>query len=194
MQNGKTLLNHKYGDKRRMKRIRRLLNKIRLLTASPKGIIKFYQEQGMRIGGNCEINKNVNIITEPYLITLGNNVRITSGVKFITHDGGLYVARNYAKGIKKICPNIERADKFGKITIGNNVHIGVDTIIMPGITNNVVVGAGAVVTKDIPDNVIAVGVPAKPIETIDEYVKKNMDKFVYTKNLSYEEKKKILLE
>ena len=57
-----------------------------------------------------------------------------------------------------------------------------------------VVGAGAVVTKNIPDNVVAVGVPAKPIETIDEYVKKNMDKFVYIKNLSYEEKKKILLE
>lgn len=165
--------------------------------ASPRGIIKFYQKQGMRIGNNCEINKNVNIITEPYLITLGNNVRITSGVKFITHDGGLYVARNYVGGdIKKICPNIERADKFGKIEIGNNVHIGVDAIIMPGITigNNVVVGAGAVVTKNIPNNVVAVGVPAKPIETIEKYVKKNMDMFVYTKNLSYEEKKKILLE
>ena len=154
-------------------------------------------KQGMHIGVNCEINKNVNIITEPYLITLGNNVRITSGVKFITHDGGLYVARNYiGGGVEKICPNIKLADKFGKITVGNNVHIGVDAIIMPGVTigNNVVIGAGAVVTKDIPDNMVAVGVPAKPIETIEKYVEKNIDKFVYTKNLSYNEKKKILLE
>ena len=81
-----------------MGRIRRLLNKIWLLTATPKGVIKFYRKQGMLIGVNCEINKNVNIITEPYLITLGDNVRITSGVKFITHDGGLYVARNYTRG------------------------------------------------------------------------------------------------
>ena len=78
-----------------MRRIKRLLNKILLATASSKGVIKFYQKQGMHVGTNCDINKNVNIITEPYLITLGNYVRITCGVKFITHDGGLYVARNY---------------------------------------------------------------------------------------------------
>lgn len=67
---------------------------------------------------------------------------------------------------------------------------------MPGVTigNNVIIGAGAIVTKDIPDNSVAVGIPAKPIETIEEYVEKNKETFVYTKNLSYEEKKKVLLE
>ena len=98
-------------------------------------------------------------------------------------------------GIKKMCPNIEIADKFGAIVVGNNVHIGVDAIIMPGVTigNNVIIGAGAIVTKDIPDNSVAVGIPAKPIETIEEYIEKNKETFVYTKNLSYEEKKWILL-
>lgn len=40
---------------------------------------------------------------------------------------------------------------------------------MPGVTigNNVVIGGGSVVVKDIPDNVVAVGNPAKVIETLD---------------------------
>ena len=67
---------------------------------------------------------------------------------------------------------------------------------MPGVTigNNVIIGAGAIVTKDIPDNSVAVDIPTKPIVTIEEYVEKNKETFVYTKNLSYEEKKKVLLE
>ena len=135
MQCGKNIFNHNKRWSESMGRIRRLLNKIWLLIATPRGVINFYRKRGMLIGVNCEINKNVNIITEPYLITLGDNVRITSGVKFITHDGGLYVARNYiGEGMEKICPNIKEADKFGKITVGSNVHIGVDAILMPGVT------------------------------------------------------------
>lgn len=59
---------------------------------------------------------------------------------------------------------------FGKIEIGDNVHIGWNTIIMPNVSigNNCVIGAGAVVTKSIPDNSVAVGVPARVIESIDE--------------------------
>lgn len=177
-------------------KIQRIFDKI-YLSLCPKGIIKFYRNKGMTIGKDCEINKSLNVITEPYLVRLGDHVRITSGVKFITHDGGLHVARNYRGGaIKQICPDIEMADKFGTIVVGSNVHIGVDAIIMPGVTigNNVIIGAGSIVTKDIPDNSVAVGIPAKPIETIEEYVKKNKETFVYTKNLSYEEKKRILME
>ena len=55
------------------------------------------------------------------------------------------------------------------ITMGNNVWIGANATICPGVTlgNNVVVGAGAVVTKSFPDNVVIGGVPAKVIKTID---------------------------
>lgn len=177
-----------------MRRIKRLFNKIKISFYSPKALINYYRKNGMVIGENCEINKNVNIIAEPYLISLGNCVRITSGVKFITHDGGLFVPRNM-NNIKAICPKIELADRFGKIIIGNNVHIGVDSITMPGVTigNNVVIGAGAVVTKDIPDNTVAVGVPAKPIESIEEYVVKNKKHFLFTKKMTYEEKKAIIV-
>lgn len=68
--------------------------------------------------------------------------------------------------------------------------------IMPGVTigSNCIIGCGAVVTKDIPDNSIAVGVPAKVIETIDDYYEKNKDLVDYTKNLSPTEKKEYLIK
>ena len=60
--------------------------------------------------------------------------------------------------------------EFAKpISIGNNVWIGGNSVICPGVTlgNNVVVGAGSVVTKNFPDNVVIAGNPAKIIKTID---------------------------
>lgn len=127
--------------------------------------------------------------TEPYLIEIGNNVRITDGVKFVTHDGGLWVLRNMYEDMKK-------ADYFGKIIIKDNVHIGWNTVIMPGVTigYNCIIGCGAVVTKDIPDNSVAVGVPAKVIESVEDYCNKKKDSCVMTKSLNLLEKKKYLLE
>lgn len=54
------------------------------------------------------------------------------------------------------------------VTIGNDVWIGGNVTILPGVKigNNVVVGAGAVVTKDIPDNSLALGVPARVVREI----------------------------
>ena len=65
--------------------------------------------------------------------------------------------------------------EFGKpITIGDNVWIGGNTVINPGVTigNNVVIGSGSVVTKDIPDGVIAVGNPCKVLREITDEDKK----------------------
>lgn len=56
------------------------------------------------------------------------------------------------------------------VTIGDNVWLGGNTVVMPGvhIGNNVVIGGGSVVTKDIPDNVIAVGNPCRVLRKITE--------------------------
>lgn len=66
---------------------------------------------------------------------------------------------------------------------------------MPGVSigDNVVIGVNSVVTKDIPNNSVVAGVPAHVIETMEEYLQKNRKKFVYTKHLSLEEKRKYLL-
>ncbi len=146
------------------------------------------RKSGVKVGSNSEIYPSAIFGSEPYLIEMGNNVRITSGVKLITHDGGLWVLRNNNM--------LKNADKFGKIIIGNNVHIGMDSIIMPGVIigDNVIIGCGTVVTKNIPSNSVAVGVPAKVIESIDEYYSKNKDKVVFTKNMTSEEKKEFILK
>lgn len=60
------------------------------------------------------------------------------------------------------------------ITIGDDVWIGGNCTILPGVTigNNVVIGAGAVVTKDIPDNSVAVGIPARVIKTLEDDIER----------------------
>lgn len=61
-----------------------------------------------------------------------------------------------------------------KISIGNSVWIGGNTVINPGVSigNNVVIGSGSVVTKDIPSDVVAAGNPCKVIRKITEEDKK----------------------
>lgn len=69
----------------------------------------------MKIGEGCEIYSTANFSSEPYLITIGNNVRINANVQFITHDGGVWVLRNLKEERKK-------ADIFGAISVANNVQ------------------------------------------------------------------------
>ena len=61
------------------------------------------------------------------------------------------------------------------VRIGNDVWIGGNVTILPGVTigNNVVVAAGAVVTKDVPDNTLVGGVPARKIKEIEDDIHSN---------------------
>ena len=115
-----------------------------------KDIIQYWKKQGAKIGENCSIDSTSSLGSEPYLITIGNYVRINAGVRFITHDGGVWVLRNINENLRDI-------DLFGKIEIGDNVHIGTNVIIMPNVKigSNVIIGCGAIVTKDVPNNSIA---------------------------------------
>ena len=124
--------------------------------------------------------------SEPWIITLGNNVHITDGVKFITHDGGTLLYRH-------LVPDLEITKP---IVVGDNVYIGNNVIILPGVKigNNVVIGAGAIVSRDIPDNSVAVGVPARVIKTADEYLEKLKRESLHLGHLKGQEKDKALMK
>ena len=65
--------------------------------------------------------------------------------------------------------NIELEKEYAKpIKFGNNVWIGGNVVVLPGVTigDNTVIGAGSIVVKDIPANVVAVGNPCKVIKEL----------------------------
>ena len=159
--------------------------KIKLLSTSQR--VKVYRKYGIRIGNDCSIAYNVKFGSEPYLISIGDHVRITAGVEFITHDGGMWVVRN-------LRPEYEKMDIISPIIIGNNVHIGRNATIMPGVRigDNCIIACGAIVTKSVPDNTIVAGIPAKPIETIEEYIQKNVKRYIQTHGLNSKEKCKFI--
>ena len=118
--------------------------------------------------------------TEPWLITLGDNVYITDGVKFVCHDGGTLILRKYVPDLEITKP----------IIVGNDVYIGIRSTIMPGVTigNNCIIGAGAVVTQDVPNNSVAAGIPARVIKSIDEYRVKCEAESLKIGHLTYKKK------
>ena len=126
-----------------------------------KGSIAYARKKGVTIGEHCRIYIK-SWGSEPFLIHLGNHVTVTSGVKFITHDGSTCLVYD-AQG--------KRYQRFAPIHVGSHVFIGVNSIIMPGVSigSNVVIGAGSVVTKDIPDHSVAIGVPAKVVSSFADY-------------------------
>ena len=130
-----------------------------------KGGTFFAKRVGVLVGDRCRIYTRY-FGSEPFLISIGNDVTITAGVSFITHDGSLILFKD-EKG---------RRYKYQRISIGNNVFIGVNSIVMPGvkIDDNVIVAAGSVVTKSIPSGVIVGGVPAKIIGRFDELKVKSL--------------------
>jgi acetyltransferase-like isoleucine patch superfamily enzyme len=122
--------------------------------------------------------------TEPWLIDIGNNVFITNGVQFITHDGGTLLLRREVPDLELTAP----------IKVGDDVYIGLNAMILPGVTigSRVIIGAGAVVTKSIPDNAVAVGVPAKVVKTVDEYLESARRRSLRLGNLSAKAKEEAL--
>lgn len=145
--------------------------------------ITVYRKHGMKVGNGCFIN-TWNFLSECYLIEIGDRVWITAGVRIFTHGGGSI--------LREIRPNF---DSFGKVRIGNNVYIGNNAMVMPGVTigNNVVVGAGAIVTKNVPDNVVIAGNPAKIVGSIDNYIKKYLQYDLNCKHMRANDKKVYLL-
>jgi acetyltransferase-like isoleucine patch superfamily enzyme len=126
---------------------------------------RIVRELGVQVGEGCRILAGLGAFgSEPYLIRIGNHCEITSGVRLITHDGATWIFRHRPDWHDGI-------NRFGKIDIRDNCFIGVNAIILPGVTigPNSIVGAGAVVTRDVPPDSIAVGNPARVVGSVDDY-------------------------
>lgn len=97
-------------------------------------------------------------------LSIGNKVSISSGVHIYTHDSSQYRRLNLIKDPAE-GSHIKRAP----VRIGNNVQIGANSVIAPGVTigNNVIIGALSFVNKDIPSNCVAAGTPCKVIKDYD---------------------------
>lgn len=116
----------------------------------------------IEVGENFYANYNA-VILDVAKVRIGKNVMFAPNVAVYTAGHPIHhEPRNigYEYGIP--------------VTIGDNVWVGGNTVINPGVTigNNVVIGSGSVVTKDIPDNVIAAGNPCRVIREITEEDKK----------------------
>lgn len=114
----------------------------------------------IRVGKNFLTNYNVTIL-DIMPVTIGDYVMIGPNTLISTVNHPINPSgRRKHLGIGK------------PVTIGNDVWIGGNVCIMPGVNigNNVIVAAGAVITKDVPDNCIVGGIPAKKIRDIENDV------------------------
>ena len=100
--------------------------------------------------------------SEPFLVTLHDNVFISHGAQFICHDGGVLPFRREYPTLDLAAP----------IVVKSNCFIGAGALILKGVTigENCVVAANAVVTRDVPDGSIVGGNPARVLKSTEEYL------------------------
>ena len=123
-------------------------------------ILRFFQLlflrlSGAKIGKNTMISLGAKIDTRRGQVIIGDNCLITHGCYILSHDGAAHVLNNEDNG-------------KGKVVIGNNVFIGVNTVVLRNVTigNHAIIGAGSVVNINIPEGVVAAGNPIKIIKEI----------------------------
>ena len=116
---------------------------------------------GMVVGKN--FGRLNGVILDPshcWLITIGDNVTMAPRVHILCHDASTKGFLGYTK--------------IGRVNIGDNVFIGAESVVLPGVNigSNVIIGANSTVTHDVPDNTVVVGSPARAICSLEEYLEK----------------------
>lgn len=142
----------------------RCLSIIAQITFPAQITTMIHRMRGVHVGKGSKITRTVIIEdSRPDLITIGKNVWITAGCQLLCHQRDL---TQYKVGT----PVMDLPLKYAPIVIKDGAHIGIGSIIMPGVTigEGAVIGAGSVVTRDIPPYCVAVGAPAKVIKTFEK--------------------------
>jgi acetyltransferase-like isoleucine patch superfamily enzyme len=140
-----------------------------------KSGVDYARYKGVSVGKDCRIY-TTSFGSEPWMISIGNKVTITSGVVLLTHDGSTWLMSD----------ENGRRYLYKRIVIGNHVFIGVNSILMPGVKveDNVIVAAGSVVTKSIPSGVIVAGNPARIIGDYETHKQNVLKNYVSDKDIN----------
>lgn len=136
--------------------------------ASSQDYVNYLRSNGMVIGNNTVIYSPNNCVidqTRPWMIEIGDSVSITTGVTILTHGYDWSVFKGIYGDV---------LGSAGRVKIGNNVFIGMNSTILKGVTigNNVVIGANSLINKNVPDNSVVVGNPQRIVCDIDSYLEK----------------------
>ncbi|WP_085897627.1 acyltransferase [Limimaricola soesokkakensis] len=145
-----------------MKNITRLLRwLLRNLRFAILGGAEAARRSGVSVGQDCRIYIR-EFGSEPFLISIGSRTTIAAGVVILTHDGSTSLVRDAAG---------HRYQRYAPVLIGDDVFIGANSIIMPGVAvrSRCIVGAGSIVTKDVPEGSVVAGNPARVIQTFDNF-------------------------
>lgn len=112
--------------------------------------VMYLRMAGISIGKNCMISWGAKLDVSGGRIIIGDRCTITYGCIILSHD--------------RSKRRINSKDKVkGTVRLGNDVFIGVNSVILRDVTigDYSIVGAGSVVTKDVPPNVVVAGNPAR---------------------------------
>jgi acetyltransferase-like isoleucine patch superfamily enzyme len=124
-------------------------------------ILKGYFKNKLVIGDGCWIGQQC-FLHSGGNVTIGKDVGIGPGAKIITSNHNVSMATDL--------PIIKRPLVFEEVIIGDGCDLGINCVILPGVTLGkcVQVGAGAIVTKSFPDNSIITGIPARFLRKIKD--------------------------
>jgi maltose O-acetyltransferase len=116
--------------------------------------VKIAHPYRVRIAGNVLIDS-----LYPELVEIEDDVFLTRGVVIVAHFTPTPFLRKFIGG-----------SDLKKVRIGRGTYVGVNAIILPGVTvgEGCIIGAGSVVTKDVPPFSVAVGNPARILRKVTE--------------------------
>lgn len=148
-----------------LKHLEKMLDRFYLEPFEPRKLRpKLIRKMGCHVGKNTFFGDYVRIDTSyADMIYIGDYSHLTSGCRILCHQRDL---TNYCKGDNAA----DLGYKTGEVHIGKGVMVGMETLIMPGVTigDGAIIGAGSIVTKDIPAWTIATGRPARVVKSIPE--------------------------